>query len=70
MPRCPVDAPKRRVIKTLESLGFRMVREKEHISMIGHNPVDPPQSPQDKRINPQSNLHPGGNSKRRIHADF
>ena len=33
MPKFPVDAPKRRVIKTLEILGFRMVREKEHISM-------------------------------------
>ncbi len=33
MPKFPVDAPKRRVVKTLEFLGFRMVREKEHISM-------------------------------------
>ena len=29
----PVDAPKQKVIKSLELLGFRLVREKEHISM-------------------------------------
>jgi len=34
----PVDAPKRKVIKALESLGFRKLREKEHISMIRDNP--------------------------------
>jgi predicted RNA binding protein YcfA (HicA-like mRNA interferase family) len=34
----PVDAPKRNVINTLEKLGFRMVREREHISMERENP--------------------------------
>jgi len=38
MPKFPVDAPKRRVVKTLEILGFRMVREREHIAMIRENP--------------------------------
>lgn len=33
----PVDAPKRRVVKTLELLGFTLVREKEHISMQRKN---------------------------------
>lgn len=33
MPKFPVDAPKQRVIKTLEILGFRLIREKEHVSM-------------------------------------
>lgn len=38
MTKFPVDAPKRQVVKALEILGFRMVREKEHISMERENP--------------------------------
>ena len=30
----PVDAPKRKVVKALEMLGFKIIREKEHISML------------------------------------
>ncbi len=37
MTKFPVDAPKPKVIKTLEILGFRIVREKEHISMVRDN---------------------------------
>ena len=37
--RCfPVDVPKSQVIKTLERLGFRVIREGNHISMIRENP--------------------------------
>jgi hypothetical protein len=32
MVQFPKDASKRRVVKTLERLGFRIVREHEHIS--------------------------------------
>lgn len=34
MQKFPIDTPKRKVIKTLEALGFKMVREKEYISMV------------------------------------
>jgi len=34
----PVDAPKRKVLRAFEFLGFRLVREKEHISMVRENP--------------------------------
>jgi predicted RNA binding protein YcfA (HicA-like mRNA interferase family) len=38
MPSFPVDAPRRNVIVALESLGFRIVREREHIAMVHTNP--------------------------------
>ena len=38
MAKFPIDAPKRRVIKVLEILGFRIVGEREHISMLLENP--------------------------------
>ena len=37
MPKFPVDAPKRKVVKALEILGFYIVREKEHISLKRKN---------------------------------
>jgi predicted RNA binding protein YcfA (HicA-like mRNA interferase family) len=37
MLKFPVDAPKRKVIKSLEILGFRVIREKEHISLVRDN---------------------------------
>ncbi len=38
MIKFPIDAPKRRVVKSFELLGFSIVREREHISMIRSNP--------------------------------
>lgn len=38
MPKFPVDAPKRRVVRALEMLGFHIVREREHIAMLRLNP--------------------------------
>lgn len=38
MPKFPVDVPKERAIKAFELLGFRLVREREHIAMVRENP--------------------------------
>jgi predicted RNA binding protein YcfA (HicA-like mRNA interferase family) len=37
MPKFPVDIPKAKVLRTLALLGFTIVREKEHISMVREN---------------------------------
>ena len=37
MPKFPTDAPRDRVIKALERLGFRLLREGNHISMERQN---------------------------------
>ena len=34
MGKFPVDAPKSRVIKALEMLGFQMLREREHVDFL------------------------------------
>ena len=38
MPRFPTDAPKNRVIRALEQLGYRIIRERNHICMARENP--------------------------------
>ena len=38
MSRFPVDAPKNRVVRALEQLGYHPIRERNHICMARENP--------------------------------
>ena len=38
MSKFPIDAPKRKVVRTLMVLGFQLVKEEEHIAMVRENP--------------------------------
>ena len=38
MSKFPVDAPKNKVVRTFELMGFSLVREKEHIAMVRESP--------------------------------
>ena len=51
MSRFPVDAPRQKVIRALETLGFRVALEREHISLVrvnadgGRTPLTLPNHP-------------------------
>ncbi|MGH9901480.1 MAG: type II toxin-antitoxin system HicA family toxin [Pyrinomonadaceae bacterium] len=37
MSKFPVDAPRNRVVRALEILGFRLIREREHVALVREN---------------------------------
>ena len=37
MPKFPGDAPKERVLRALQALGFQLVREREHLALRREN---------------------------------
>jgi predicted RNA binding protein YcfA (HicA-like mRNA interferase family) len=59
MPKFPVDAPKGKVIKALERLGFHMVRKGNHIAMLRQNEdgTDTPLTMPNHRTIKSSTLH-------------
>ncbi len=65
MAKFPVDAPKAKVVRTLGLLGFKIVREREHIAMLREN-ADGTQTPltmpnhAHQRLYAAHHLHSGG----------
>ncbi len=76
MAQFPVDAPRERVIKAFERLGFRLVREGNHIAMVRENP-DGTQTPltmpnhrPDQRVDPTDYLDAGRDTPRRVYGSL
>jgi predicted RNA binding protein YcfA (HicA-like mRNA interferase family) len=76
MPKFPVDAPKNKVIKALELLGFTIVREREHIVMVRENqdgtktPLTMPNHPQVKSSTLRSICTQAGISREEFWAAY
>jgi hypothetical protein len=66
MPKFPAGAPKQRVVRAFELLGFRIIRKREHISMAARLPCAEPS--QTQSLNTQNHLHTSGNLARRVSA--
>jgi len=69
MTKFPGDAPIRKVVKALERLGFKMVREGNHISMLRENPdgsKTPLTIPNHQKINSSHYPYPIKNIQRRF----
>ena len=56
MVKFPIDVPKTRVIKALGILGFRLIRERNHIALLRLNP-DGSKTPLTMPNHPTSKLH-------------
>jgi predicted RNA binding protein YcfA (HicA-like mRNA interferase family) len=37
VPKFPIDAPRRKVLRALEKLGFEIVRDREHVALARKN---------------------------------
>jgi hypothetical protein len=61
--RFPIDAPKKRVLRTFERLGFRIVREREHIALLREN-ADGTRTP----MTLPNHLHLKGSTRRTVCA--
>ena len=66
----PIDAPKTRVIRALKLLGFKLVRQREHLALLRLNhdgsktPLTMPNHPLHQSFHFENHLHPGGNFPR------
>ncbi|MCT7950115.1 type II toxin-antitoxin system HicA family toxin [Ancylothrix sp. C2] len=76
MDKFPVDVPKSRAIKTLELLGFVVIREREHIVMVRENddgtqtPLTMPNHPQIKGSTLRSICTQAGISRQEFLATY
>jgi predicted RNA binding protein YcfA (HicA-like mRNA interferase family) len=72
----PSDAPKHKVLKALSKLGFKIVREKEHISLIRENadgsktPLTMPNHPRIKSSTLRTICHQVGISREEFVSIF